>query len=228
MAQCEPEDIKTSVVDFYRFLTHNQATDFNKTLKKVILISSHMYSGSMALFELFALANNSEVWGQRYSPRKLQRAWFNETDLPNFSKNSPKPFSGTRTCTGVPRKIVIARATLKGNGVEKKKNGRKHPPAPRKDQDARPNARAQSPAARDPQRSRSTNPRRLAYRQERTPERGDCGRARSQAKVRRDDSTGRYYRKTEYREFFPAPARGDVRTPPTSRRPHFGVHGRTR
>ena len=82
--------------------------EFEKKLRKAIMVSSRMYSGSVALFELMALVNDPKKWAKKIQPQKQQskavRAWLEDP------RNEHKA------------KKASAKLVCDGTGKEKKKN----------------------------------------------------------------------------------------------------------
>ena len=102
------EKTATGHVDnLFKVLVEN-SDEFEKKLRKAIMVSSRMYSGSVALFELMALVNDPKKWAKKIQPQKQQskavRAWLEDP------RNEHKA------------KKALAQLVCDGTGKEKKKN----------------------------------------------------------------------------------------------------------
>ena len=101
------EKTATGHVDnLFKVLVEN-SDKFEKKLRKAIMVSSRMYSGSVALFELMALVNDPKKWAKKIQPQKQQskavRAWLEDP------RNEHKA------------KKALAKLVCDGTGKEKKK-----------------------------------------------------------------------------------------------------------
>ena len=79
-ARVGTEVIRKHVDNWYAFLTDENSKKNAQTLRKVVMLSSRLYTSSMAMLEQMALADDPNSWGSKYRPRTPPHPWFHEPD----------------------------------------------------------------------------------------------------------------------------------------------------